>query len=115
MPTRAPRICGLCGGVHADGERCPKAVEHDRARKARFDDKRPTARERGYDSRWDKARAGFLKSHPTCVRCGAPATVVDHIKPHRGDNRLFWDKTNWQPLCVTCHSVHKQRAERKSK
>jgi hypothetical protein len=34
-----------------------------------------------------------------------PATVVDHIVPHRGDRRLFWDKTNWQPLCKRCHDV----------
>ena len=32
-----------------------------------------------------------------------PATVVDHIIPHRGDKRLFWDEKNWQPLCKDCH------------
>ena len=32
-----------------------------------------------------------------------PATVVDHIVPHRGDPRLFWDEKNWQPLCKECH------------
>lgn len=31
------------------------------------------------------------------------ATVVDHIIPHRGDNKLFWDKSNWQSLCKRCH------------
>lgn len=31
------------------------------------------------------------------------ATVVDHIKPHRGDQRLFWDEDNWQALCKECH------------
>ncbi|WP_400245601.1 HNH endonuclease [Niallia sp. JL1B1071] len=31
------------------------------------------------------------------------ATVVDHIVPHRGDQDLFWDETNWQPLCKSCH------------
>ena len=30
-------------------------------------------------------------------------TVVDHIVPHRGDARLFWDEDNWQPLCKSCH------------
>ncbi|MDE4173662.1 HNH endonuclease [Phaeobacter sp. PT47_59] len=43
--------------------------------------------------------------------CGAPATVVDHIKAHRGDERLFWGRTNWQPLCASCHNRHKQRQE----
>jgi predicted ATPase len=23
------------------------------------------------------------------------ATVVDHVMPHRGDQRLFWDEANW--------------------
>ena len=32
-----------------------------------------------------------------------PATVVDHIKPHHGDQRLFWDVGNWQSLCKAHH------------
>lgn len=39
------------------------------------------------------------------------ATVVDHIKRHRGDQSLFWDKSNWQPLCETHHNSTKQRDE----
>jgi len=31
------------------------------------------------------------------------ATVVDHIKPHRGDRELFWDQSNWQALCKAHH------------
>ena len=34
-----------------------------------------------------------------------PATVVDHIVPHRGDRKLFWDEKNWQPLCKRCHDT----------
>ncbi|WP_232215651.1 HNH endonuclease signature motif containing protein [Paracoccus sp. J55] len=43
--------------------------------------------------------------------CGADATVVDHIKPHRGDQALFWNWNNWQALCTGCHSSVKQRQE----
>ncbi|MDD4570646.1 MAG: HNH endonuclease signature motif containing protein [Tepidanaerobacteraceae bacterium] len=32
-----------------------------------------------------------------------PATVVDHIKPHKGDVKLFFDINNLQSLCKTCH------------
>ena len=31
--------------------------------------------------------------------CRIPATVVDHVEPHRGDERLFWDQEDqWQVL-----------------
>lgn len=59
-------------------------------------------------SRWTKARAAFLQLHPLCAACEAegrlvPAMVVDHVTPHRGDLRLFWDSGNWQALCKPCH------------
>ncbi|MGH3850135.1 MAG: HNH endonuclease signature motif containing protein [Pseudonocardiaceae bacterium] len=32
------------------------------------------------------------------------AELVDHIIPHRGDQKLFWDQMkNWQALCELCH------------
>lgn len=48
-----------------------------------------------------------------CEQVGriTPATVVDHIKPHKGDPELFWDTGNWQPLCKTCHDGAKQKQE----
>lgn len=52
---------------------------------------------------WRKARAEFLARHPFCVECGAPATVVDHIVPHRGDPIIFWDRRRWQSMCASCH------------
>lgn len=66
------------------------------------------AEARGYDSRWRKARAAFLQRNPLCNECMkhgrlTPATVVDHVIPHRGDQKLFWDEDNWQALCKRCH------------
>jgi 5-methylcytosine-specific restriction enzyme A len=63
--------------------------------KRALDRERPSAARRGYDGRWRKARAEFLAEHPLCAHCLAegrltPATVVDHVVPHRGDQRLFW-------------------------
>ena len=63
---------------------------------------------RGYDRRWREARAAYLRRHPLCVYCQAegkltPATVVDHVLPHRGDMKLFWDVNNWQALCKEHH------------
>lgn len=59
-------------------------------------------------SRWKKLRKQFLQEHPLCVECkfkGAikAATVVDHIEAHKGDEGLFWNQSNWQPLCKECH------------
>lgn len=53
---------------------------------------------------WRKMRAAFLGSHPFCARCGSPATVADHVIPHRGNEALFFDEANLQPLCKACHS-----------
>ena len=83
------------------------------------DRRRPSFRQRGYDARWAKARAAFLRQHSWCVMCmraGQPlrATVVDHIAPHRGDPKLFWAEANWQPLCKPHHDRDKQREERGS-
>lgn len=78
---------------------------------------RPSARQRGYTTRWDRARRVYLAAHPLCRMCEqdgrtTPATVVDHVVPHRGDARLFWDSANWQPLCAHHHNSVKQRQER---
>lgn len=42
-----------------------------------------------YDYRWQKARLRFLRSNPLCAMCAKrgitkPATVVDHVIPHKG-------------------------------
>ena len=65
--------------------------------------RRPSARERGYTGKWEKERKKYLAAHPACSICGDPATVVDHIEPHKGDKRLFWSRSNWQALCASCH------------
>lgn len=66
-------------------------------------DNRPSAYKRGYTQRWYKEKAKFLKMYPYCVSCGDVAKVVDHIKPHKGDMKLFWDVSNWQGMCKSCH------------
>ena len=75
----------------------------------KYNQDRGTAAQRGYDAKWRKARARFLRDNPLCKDCldvgkVIAATVVDHITPHRGNVVLFWDEKNWQGLCSTCHS-----------
>lgn len=73
------------------------------------DSSRKDATQRGYTYKWKKEAKKFLAQHPLCAECEKQgrltlATDVDHIKPHCGNQKLFWDKSNWQPLCHSCHS-----------
>lgn len=77
---------------------------------------RASARQRGYTAAWDREAKAFKAAHPLCLGCAAvgrvsPATVVDHIVPHKGNERLFWDRANWQPCCGWHHDVVKKRLE----
>lgn len=40
--------------------------------------------------------------------------VADHIKPHKGSERMFWDADNIQTLCKTCHDGAKQASDKGS-
>lgn len=70
-----------------------------------------------YDTkRWKALRLLQLGREPLCRLCKeadrlCPATVADHITPHKGDVTLFFDATNLQSLCKPCHDGTKQRAE----
>jgi 5-methylcytosine-specific restriction protein A len=65
---------------------------------------------------WRLLRAGQLGREPWCRMCArigrtTPATIVDHVEPHRGDHALFFDPSNLQSLCAPHHDATKQRAE----
>ncbi len=78
--------------------------ERERKRKVQAKRRREKPWVQWYRSRqWREIRARFLEDHPQCEDCGAEATVVDHIRSHRGDAALFWSRENWQPLCKSCH------------
>lgn len=114
MPTAAPKPCARpgCGALVRDGRYC----ERHRADARTYDRHRGSAAARGYGRRWRKARQTFLARNPFCTTvdpdgCTRIATIVDHIEPHRGDDKLFWDTTNWQPLCKHCHDVKTARED----
>jgi 5-methylcytosine-specific restriction protein A len=81
---------------------------------------RRSAYARGYTKAWDRASKAFRLRYPLCgmrpedqvpvmSRCDqqarhTPATLTDHVIPHRGDRTLFWDEHgNWQSMCKPCH------------
>lgn len=65
---------------------------------------------------WRQIRAAQLMAEPLCRLCHAkgrivPATVCDHIEPHKGDKARFWNGP-FQSLCEPCHNGTKQQVER---
>lgn len=89
---------------------------HERGRERQ---QRGTSTERGYGHTWRLRSRAFLRQYPLCgarpggqrpvmSRCHdegriTAAEQVDHVVPHRGDQRLFWDEDgNWQSLCRAC-------------
>ena len=104
MPRTPKRPCRFPGCPNL----CEKDVYCDKHKAFTTDKIRGGAYGRGYDAKWRKVRKLYLQQHPLCSLCQqegklTPATVIDHILPHRGDTTLFWDKKNWQPLCKNCH------------
>ena len=104
MPKAPKRPCRYPGCPNL----CDKGVYCSQHMQFSSDRMRGGAESRGYDARWRKARTAFLQRNPLCNECMkrgkiTPATVVDHIIPLRGDRKLFWDESNWQPLCKCCH------------
>ena len=91
MPTKAP-------------------IHGSKPKSERKSEVRGSAHERGYGARWQRARLAHLTQEPLCRAClttghTTAATVVDHIRPHRGDLDLFWNAANWQSLCARCHNT----------
>jgi 5-methylcytosine-specific restriction enzyme A len=98
---------------------CPELVNPDRRKCYRHsaidqresDHRRGNARSRGYDWKWEAISKAQLREHPNCARCGMPATQCDHIKPAKGDLKLFFDPNNRQSLCHSCHSEKTARED----
>lgn len=112
MATRLPRPCKYpgCPELTRDGW-CP-------AHRPRYRRGESAAYHGWYNLPvWtDKLRPAQLLREPFCRACAlrglrTRASVVDHIRPFRGDWTLFVDQANHQSLCKRCHD-QKTMAER---
>lgn len=105
MPSAAPYLC-QCGRIVKRGVVCACRQQLARERKARFDEKRPNARARGYDREWEREAKAFLcrPGNDLCAKCGAPATVVMHVISIRKRPDLRMVKSNWRPGCQRCNA-----------
>lgn len=71
-------------------------------------------------ARWRALRMAVLvRDHFTCRMCGrlegnTSLLVGDHIIPHKGNEALFWDETNVQCVCKSCHDGAKQAFEKQN-
>ena len=109
MPFAPPRPCKHPGcGALSHQSYCATHYRKPKPYK-QADAKRPSAYARGYTPRWQRYANQFLSSNPLCVLCPPgdrrPASAVDHIIPvSSGSDPIFWDATNHQPVCQSCHS-----------
>jgi 5-methylcytosine-specific restriction protein A len=99
-------------------ERCRRARERLRALRDKLMLKRSDYSHLYKDRRWRWLRLERLSSEPLCRMCAirnrvVAAEHVDHIKPHKGNEVLFYDYDNTQSLCGSCHNSAKQGIERR--
>ena len=121
MPSRAKRICNYPGcNQLVDSGYCEKHQKNrqvDRKQQARLEDqRRGSAHERGYTSKWQRYSRWFLHQHENVFcklqlpGCTNLAECVDHIQPPASpDDPLFWKPTNHQAACIHCNSVKGRR------
>lgn len=105
MALKALHPCNRAGCHNLTRERyCDK-----HAAEAVAETPRESSSKRGYGYRWQVESKQYLAAHPWCAQCEregrtTAAVLVDHKTPHKGDKHLFWNKSNWQGLCWSCHS-----------
>lgn len=68
-----------------------------------------------YDTQpWRRLRTQVLVDQAyQCAACGQVQVRldVDHIVKHEGDARRFWDRSNLQGMCASCHAKKTKRGE----
>jgi 5-methylcytosine-specific restriction protein A len=110
MPRR--RVCHLCQQT-VEGN-CPRCQPKIEAAKQDAEKMRGSAAKRGYGHKWRVEREIWLRrpENRWCFYCEQKtppkktiANIIDHFIPHRGDQKLFWDRKNWKPACETCHNI----------
>lgn len=112
-PTHAPTPCVEqgCYRLSTYKGRCAECNRLKGGGRVAYDQRRGSARDRGYDKAWEKRRKAWLQLEPFCRTCGKPGNHVDHVIPHRKVKWLFDLKGNLQTLCER-HHQNKTAAER---
>jgi 5-methylcytosine-specific restriction protein A len=121
-PLRPPTDCRRCKKATTNGlycEDCTKIVPQNAW--ADHADYGTVKKAQPWSAWYDKAvwrgpyglRRKVLSLFPICTRCNRnPATVADHIEPHRGDWKKFVSLANLTGLCKQCHDIKSAGEER---
>lgn len=114
MPTRASKLCSKCSSLAFRQGMCMKHYKEYRAKQEQDRDNKWLYLY--HDRRWLELRAQQLADEPLCINCKiqhrlTPATVADHVIPHKGDPKLFFDLDNLQSLCKPCHDRKTSRED----
>ncbi len=117
MPIRALRQCKQIGCHELTRDIKGYCEEHIYVANER-DKYRGSARQRGYDSTWEKLRKIVLRENPLCHDCLekerqeiTPSTEVHHIKKVREYPELRLVKSNLMGLCPSCHKSRTGKGE----
>tara|TARA_B100000446_G_scaffold127191_1_gene119175 strand:- start:654 stop:1064 length:411 start_codon:yes stop_codon:yes gene_type:complete len=117
---QAPRLLSSAPPVVKGLSREEWGAVRDAARAA---DTENTGRGWYNTARWRRRRQEVLGAAGwMCQGCNVPhqlneirhdrwSAVVDHIEPHRGDEQLFWDRSNLQAVCKEFHDGEKKKRE----
>lgn len=109
MPMSNPKACLKCGlAIQEAGNtgfyhvscdpRLAQAREHDRWRSQQ------PYRQLYALPAWKRLHDFIMSRDPICKICNRErSTVADHIKDHKGNTNLFFDRNNLRGLCKPCH------------
>lgn len=118
LHTNRSGYCDECEGrhkaQHLERDLCVKGT----AFRVEWRKPRGKTAERGYAGGWREFARKFLKDHPVCAICGAPATCVDHkdmpaeiMMDLYGKSVL--DPDLYQALCTSCNNRKRADDQRK--
>ncbi len=109
MPMSNPKACLKCGlAIQEAGNTGFYHVSCDPRPQQRSDHDRWRAqqpyRQLYASPAWKRLHDFILARDPICKVCDrAPSKVADHIRDHKGNNNLFFDRNNLRGVCKPCH------------
>jgi len=106
MPSKAAKFCAKCSRLAVSGGLCE--VHQKQSQQQAYQRRDNKWLYLYHDPQWDRLRDAQLAKDPFCAECRGehlltPASVADHIKPHKGDPKLFYDADNLQSMCKQHH------------